>query len=308
MAENQSFTKNNYTTSDHYETEIKDYISLLKPRVMSLVIFTGFTGMYLAPGNIHPLLAFISILCIALGSGAAGAINMWYDRDIDQIMSRTKNRPIPTGKINPTNALEFALIVAIASVFIMAVFINFLSAFFLLSAILFYVFIYTIWLKRRTPQNIVIGGAAGAFPPIIGWCAVTNSLTIEPIMLFLIIFLWTPPHFWALSLYKSSDYKKANIPMLPVVAGEDETRKQILIYSIIMGIFTILFGFYLNKGALYLISTILLNIQFLQLAFVIWFRKNNIYAPKLFGYSIIYLFVLFSMLILDKLFYYPIFS
>lgn len=271
---------------------------------MSLVVFTGFVGIYLAPGKIHPFFSIITILCIALGSGAAGAINMWYERDIDKIMERTKSRPIPLGKIFPDAAIEFAITIAVISVFLLAIAINFISAGILLIAILFYVFIYTIWLKKKTPQNIVIGGAAGAFPPIIGWSAVTGSVSMEPIWLFFIIFIWTPPHFWALSLYKSSDYKKAGIPMLPLIKGEEHTRKQILIYSLILFTISIGFGFVYNKGLIYMISSIILNIQFLWLAYNMFKAHSDNLAPKLFGYSILYLFLLFSMLLLDKLYYF----
>ncbi|RYE13099.1 MAG: protoheme IX farnesyltransferase, partial [Rickettsiales bacterium] len=242
------------------ESTITDYISLLKPRVMSLVIFTGFVGLYIAPGSIHPLIGFISILSIALASGASGAINMWYEHDIDKIMNRTRNRPIPSGRIEVDNAIEFAIIIAVFSILLMLIAVNFLSASILLLAILFYVFVYTIWLKRRTPQNIVIGGAAGAFPPIIGWVSVTNQIDIEPILLFLIIFIWTPPHFWSLALYKSDDYIAANIPMLPVIKGERKTKLQILIYSIALLILTTSFTFICNKGLIYIISSTICNI------------------------------------------------
>jgi protoheme IX farnesyltransferase len=293
------------TMDDKYlevNSEVKDYISLLKPRVMSLVIFSGLTGLLIAPGTIHPFLGFISILAISLGSGASAAINMWYDRDIDAVMERTKKRPIPAGKILPEDALQYGIILSFISVLIMAVCINLISATILLSAILFYVFIYTMWLKRTTPQNIVIGGAAGAFPPMIGWSAVTGNITIEPIILFLIIFFWTPPHFWALALYKNSDYTKAKVPMLPVTHGLAHTKLQILLYTILLIPITlspIYIGFMHN---IYLIGSILLNAYFLYLAIQLYRAKDIKLAPKLFGYSISYLFLLFGLMIADHYF------
>jgi protoheme IX farnesyltransferase len=282
------------------ESQIKDYISLLKPRVMSLVVFTGMAGIYLAPGHIHPLIAIIATLCIALGSGAAGAINMWYERDVDALMKRTKNRPLPGKRMYPQSALEFAIVTAAASVFIMSVAVNFMSGFLLLIAILFYVFIYTIWLKRRTPQNIVIGGAAGAFPPVIGWAAVTGSVSIESISLFMIIFLWTPPHFWSLALYKNDDYKAAGIPMLPVVAGELHTRKMILAYTMVLlasTLFPLSIGMF---GLIYGIGAVLLGVKFLEYAHNLYKEYSEELARKMFKYSIMYLFALFILMIIDK--------
>lgn len=284
-----------------YESQVRDYITLLKPRVMLLVVFTGLIGMLLAPGEIHPLIASIAILCIAIGSGAAGAINMWYDRDIDCIMSRTCNRPIPAGKIAPSDALLFGTTLSVASVIIMGLAVNLISALLLASAILFYVFIYTMFLKRRTPQNIVIGGAAGAFPPMIGWAAVTNNITIESIILFLIIFMWTPPHFWALALFKNQDYQKANIPMMPVVKGVSHTKMQMVIYTIIL-IITSFLPFYLNMAGLcYLMVAFLLGSYFLYLACHVYLDHNYRLAPKMFAFSIVYLFVLFFSLGFDSL-------
>ncbi|MBT5911527.1 MAG: protoheme IX farnesyltransferase, partial [Rhodospirillaceae bacterium] len=216
-------------------TPLLDFASLLKPRVMSLVVFTGFVGLYLAPGEINPILEVIAVFCIAIGAGASGAINMWYDRDIDAIMSRTKTRPIPSGRVSGDAALTFGVLLAGGSVMVMGLAINWFAAGLLAFTIGFYVFVYTIWLKRRTPQNIVIGGAAGAFPPMIGWTVVTGTVSLESFALFAIIFIWTPPHFWALSLYKSDDYKAAGVPMMPLVYGRSETKKQILIYSIALG-------------------------------------------------------------------------
>ncbi|HZB93638.1 MAG TPA: heme o synthase, partial [Stellaceae bacterium] len=213
---------------------VGDYVALLKPRVMSLVVFTGFVGLYLAPGHIHPVLAAIAVLCIAVGAGAAGAINMWYDRDIDAVMRRTQGRPLPAGRMAPGEALGFGCVLAGGSVLVMGLAVNWAAAALLALTIAFYVFVYTIWLKRRTPQNIVIGGAAGAFPPIVGWAAVTGDVGVPALLLFAIIFFWTPPHFWALALYRSGDYARAGVPMLPVVAGAKETRRQIVIYTLLL--------------------------------------------------------------------------
>ncbi|MDC0476871.1 heme o synthase, partial [Alphaproteobacteria bacterium] len=217
-----------------FEPSVGHFWSLLKPRVMSLVVFTGFAGMYVAPGSLHPLLFGIALFAIAAGAGASGAINQWYDRDIDAVMSRTKTRPIPAGFMAPAEALTLGLVVSALSVLLLGLATNWLAASLLAFTIFFYAVVYTIWLKRRTPQNIVIGGAAGAFPPMIGWTAVTGSLSIEPLLLFAIIFMWTPPHFWALALVKNEDYTRAKIPMLPVVSGAVETRRQIVIYAVLM--------------------------------------------------------------------------
>ena len=288
------------------KSTVRDYISLLKPRVMSLVVFTGGCGLLLAPGHIHPFLAFITILCIALGSGASGAINMWYDRDIDLLMKRTANRPIPAGRVNPDEALGFGVAMAIASVLILGIATNPTAAMALAAAILFYVFIYTIWLKRRTPQNIVIGGAAGAFPPIIGWAAVTGDITAMPIILFTIIFLWTPPHFWALSLLIKDEYKNAKVPMLPVVSGEKITRINVFVYTLILAAFTfapVIAGY---SGALYFAAAILLNAVFIYYSTRLLRYKTNTEARKTFKYSISYLFLLYLMLVLDKFINLPI--
>ena len=215
-------------------TELIDYLRLLKPRVMSLVVFSGLAGLLVAPGTLHPVLAIVAVLCIAVGSGAAGAINMWYDRDIDGLMERTKLRPIPDGRVAPGDALSFGIVLAVGAVAIMGLAVNIFAAALLALAILFYIFIYTMWLKRRTPQNIVIGGAAGAFPPMIGWAAVTGDISVGSLVLFALIFFWTPPHFWSLALYRSGDYKKAGVPMLPVVAGKRETKLQMLYYTILL--------------------------------------------------------------------------
>lgn len=283
------------------DNTIGDYVRLLKPRVMSLVVFTAAAAIFLAPGDIHPLMACITILCVSLGSGAAGAINMWVERDTDALMERTRNRPLPSGRMDPQNAIEFAVAMAFASVFIMAVGVNLVAAAILALAILFYVFVYTIWLKRSTPQNIVIGGAAGAFPPMIGWAAVTGSVSFESIMLFILIFLWTPPHFWALALYKSDDYAKAGIPMLPVVKGNFATRKQILLYTIIL-FFSSLAPFFMGMaGEVYLVGATLLGLEFLRLALSLYREYSEALARKTFYFSISYLFLLFTLLVVDKM-------
>src|SRR6202035_413111 len=213
---------------------VGDYVQILKPRVMSLVVFTGFVGLVVAPGHLHPVLAAIAVLCIAVGAGASGAINMWYDRDIDAVMRRTAMRPLPAGRMMPGEALGFGVVLAGGSGAAMGLAVNWAAAALLALTIAFYVFVYTIWLKRRTPQNIVIGGAAGAFPPLVGWAAVTGDIGWGAIALFLLIFLWTPPHFWALSLYRSDDYRRAGVPMLPVVAGPRETKRQMLLYTLVL--------------------------------------------------------------------------
>ncbi len=278
---------------------VRDFFSLLKPGVMSLVVFTGFAGMWLAPGALHPFLQIVAIFCIALGSGAAGAINMWYDRDIDAHMLRTMKRPIPSGRIAPEIALEFGVIGAFLSVFIMAVAVNFWAAGLLLAGILFYVFIYTAWLKRSTPQNIVIGGAAGAFPPVIGWLAVTNQMQFEPWILFLITFLWTPPHFWALALKKSREYAKVGVPMLPVTHGILHTKWQILRYTVWMLLVSLLPTVVGMSGYLYLAGAVALGGVFLWMAHRLYRDEDIKRAMPLFGYSIFYLFALYGLLILD---------
>src|ERR1700758_780836 len=214
--------------------ELSDWFALLKPRVMTLVVFTGLIGLLIAPGHLNPVLAFTAVLCIAVAAGACGAINMWYDRDIDAVMHRTRNRPIPAGRIEPGTALGFGVTLAVGSVIMMGLAVNIAAASVLALSVAFYVFVYTMWLKRRTPQNIVIGGAAGAFPPVIGWAAVTGSVDLVPLVLFAIVFFWTPPHFWSLALFANSDYQRAGVPMLPVVAGAKETRRQIFVYTLLL--------------------------------------------------------------------------
>ena len=213
---------------------IGDYVALMKPRVMSLVVFTALVGLAVAPGHVHPVIGLIALLCIAIGAGAAGALNMWYDADIDAVMARTARRPIPRGRILPGQAFAFGLALAVGSVVVLGLFVNMAAASLLAFTIFFYVVVYTMWLKRRTPQNIVIGGASGAFPPVIGWLAAAGGISVEPVLLFLVVFLWTPPHFWALSLYRTGEYARAGIPMLPVVAGKAETQRQILIYTLLL--------------------------------------------------------------------------
>jgi protoheme IX farnesyltransferase len=280
--------------------EIADYFALLKPRVMSLVVFTGFAGMMLAPGGIHPYVAAVAVLCIAVGSGAAGALNMWYERDIDALMRRTCSRPLPAGRMLPGQALGFGSVLAVASVALMGLATNWVAAVLLAAAIGFYVFIYTIWLKRRTPQNIVIGGAAGAFPPMIGWAAVTGDISIESAMLFLLIFLWTPPHFWALALYREGDYARAGVPMLPVVAGAAATRRQMLLYTVLL--FPVaLAPWYLGiAGLLYGASAVVLGGLFLLLAVRVLRDTGERAARQMFGFSILYLFLLFTLMLVDS--------
>ncbi len=291
-------------------SEVRDWLQLLKPRVMTLVVFTGLVGLVVAPGHLHPVLAAAAILCIAVGAGAAGAINMWYDRDIDAVMRRTQGRPIPAGKIEPGAALGYGIFLSVLSVCIMALATNWVAGGALAFSICFYVFVYTMWLKRRTPQNIVIGGAAGAFPPIIGWAAVTGNVTIEPLVLFAIIFIWTPPHFWALSLWAHADYERAGVPMLPVIAGARETRKQILLYTVLLaplGLAPWLLGF---AGPAYAVVAGLLGLVFLYYAITVWrdpqdatgrSLTNDVPARRTFRFSLLYLALLFAALAAEHL-------
>jgi protoheme IX farnesyltransferase len=286
------------------EASVTDYVALLKPRVMSLVVFTALVGMMVTPAPVHPVIGFASLLCITVGAGAAGALNMWYDADIDAIMSRTAQRPIPAGKVLPGEALAFGVTLAGGSVAVLGLVANWLAAALLAFTIFFYVVIYTAWLKRATPQNIVIGGAAGAFPPMIGWAAATGAISLEPVLLFLIVFFWTPPHFWALSLWRAEDYARAGIPMLPVVAGRAETRRQILLYSIVLaplGASPWLLGY---AGFIYGVSAIVGGAAMIVLAGrIIALGDGNgglAAAKRLFAISILYLFVLFAVLLLDS--------
>jgi protoheme IX farnesyltransferase len=279
---------------------VGDFWALLKPRVMSLVVFTGLAGLLVAPGHIHPVLAAIAVLCIAVGAGAAGAINMWYERDIDALMTRTRARPIPAGRMEPAEALGFGVVLSIASVVVMALAVNFAAAALLALSIAFYVFVYTMWLKRRTPQNIVIGGAAGAFPPMIGWAAVTGDVSLASLSLFALIFMWTPPHFWALALFRCGDYARAGIPMLPVVAGVAETKRQILLYSLTLtplGVAPYLLGV---AGPVYAIGAGVLGLIMLAGAVAVWRDSGESAAKRLFGFSVLYLFLVFALLIFDR--------
>lgn len=279
----------------------RDYVALLKPRVMTLVVFTGLVGLVAAPGSLHPVLAFTAMLCLTIGAGAAGAINMWYDADIDAVMKRTRTRPIPAGRVSPDAALTFALLLSIGSVAIMGLMLNWLAAGILAFSIFFYGVVYTMGLKRRTAQNIVIGGAAGAFPPVIGWAAATGDVTLLPVLLFAIIFTWTPPHFWALSLVTDGEYAKAGVPMLPVVAGRRATRVQIVLYSVLLVGVSIAPWILGLTGDVYGWSAIVLGVLFLLSALRTGMRDEPRYARALFGYSILYLFALFGALMVDVL-------
>jgi protoheme IX farnesyltransferase len=279
---------------------VGDYIALLKPRVMSLVVFTGFVGLYLAPGHLNPVSAGIAVLAIAAGAGAAGAINMWYDRDIDALMRRTQARPLPAGRMAPGEALGFGIVLSVASVLVMGLGANWAAAALLALTIAFYVFVYTAWLKRRTPQNIVIGGAAGAFPPVVGWAAVTGDIGLPALVLFGLIFFWTPPHFWALALYRTGDYAKAGVPMLPVVAGARETKKQMLAYTVLLWPLALAPALMGMAGILYGALALVLSALFTVLAGRVWRDKGDRAAKQMFGFSILYLFLLFAFLVIDR--------
>ena len=300
------------------EATAGDFYRLLKPTVMQLVIFTSLVGLLIAPGSIHPIVAIAAILCVAVGAGAAGALNMWYEADIDAVMKRTRARPIPAGKVTKGEALTFGSVLACASVVTMALTVNYVAAALLAVTIGFYVFIYTMWLKRRTPQNIVIGGAAGALAPMIGWAAVTNSIGVEQIILFAIIFMWTPPHFWALALYRAGDYEKVGVPMMPVVAGKSSTRNQILVYAVLFGLVTVLpypFGF---AGPVYLVTAIIAGLGFVYYGWKVWVfgrqtdqevdpstrkvlaLKTDHVARRMFHYSNMHLFLLFAVLMVEQ--------
>lgn len=286
-------------------SDVGDFFALMKPRVMSLVVFTALTGMIAAPGSIHPVLGFIAILAISIGAGASGALNMWYDADIDAKMQRTAARPIPRGRVSADDALAFGSFLSAASVLTLGLLVNWTAGGLLAFTIGFYVFVYTMWLKRRTPQNIVIGGAAGAFPPMVGWAAVTGGVSVESVLLFLIIFLWTPPHFWALSLYRCRDYERVGVPMLPVVAGPAETRRQIVLYSLLF-VPVAISPYFIGLGGLsYLAVSSILGAVFLKLAFdvrrITEGREGDATAKKLFLFSILYLFALFGVLLVEKI-------
>jgi len=285
---------------------VGDYVALMKPRVMSLVVFTALVGLLIAPGHVHPVIAFTALLCIAVGAGAAGALNMWYDADIDARMARTAGRPIPQGRVTPGEAAGFGMTLAVFATVTLGLLVNVIAAALLAFTIAFYVVVYTMWLKRSTPQNIVIGGAAGALPPVIGWAAATGSVSIEPILLFLIIFFWTPPHFWALSLYRTEDYARAGIPMLPVVAGEAATRRHIVLYTLILaplGVVPWLLGY---AGALYGIAAIATGAGMIAMALRLrgegsGHDSRHGASRQMFAFSILYLFLLFAVLLVDRM-------
>ena len=294
------------STSSSLPADWRDLFALTKPRVMSLVIFTGLCGLIAAPERIHPVLAFTAILCIAMGAGGAAALNQWWEADLDAGMKRTSKRPLPQGRLDRTTARDFAGVLCAASVFLMGFAIGWLAAAILAISIIYYAVVYTIWLKPRTPQNIVIGGGAGAFPPLIGWVAVTGDITLTPVLLFAIIFFWTPPHFWALALFVKSDYAKVGIPMMPVVAGEKSTRRQILIYAVLLLPLSVVPWWIGGTGAVYGVSAIVLSGLFLALSLRVAVRErtgpDDAMKPEkqLFGYSVIYLFALFAALVVDR--------
>ncbi|HSQ96100.1 MAG TPA: heme o synthase [Croceibacterium sp.] len=287
-------------------SEWRDYFALTKPRVMSLVVFTGLCGLLAAPGHINPVLGFTAVLCIAVGAGGAGALNQWWEADLDARMKRTAKRPLPQGRMPRTNARDFGVALSVASVLIMGLAVNWLSAIILAISILYYAVVYTIWLKPRTPQNIVIGGGAGAFPPMIGWVAVTGHITLTPVLLFAIIFMWTPPHFWALALFVQTDYAKAGIPMLPVVSGQATTRRQILAYAVVL--FAVSLGPWWigGVGAVYGVAALALSGLFVAMCIPVAMRRSDEGdrmkpEKRLFGYSVLYLFALFTALVADRL-------
>jgi protoheme IX farnesyltransferase len=283
--------------------DVADYVALMKPRVMFLVVFTALVGLVAAPGTMHPVLAIAALICIAAGSGAAGALNMWYDADIDAKMARTAARPVPRGNVTPQEALTFGSVLGSLSVLCMGLMVNWLAAALLAGTIGFYVFVYTMWLKRWTPQNIVIGGAAGAVPPMIGWAAATGSVSFASFVLFLIIFVWTPPHFWALAILRTVDYARANVPMMPVVKGADETRRQILIYSIVLAPLGVVPAFIGQGGVLYAATSVILGVLFVYFAWQCYRErtgeKADRAAKQLFAYSVLYLFLLFAALLVE---------
>lgn len=300
-------TSENQEMKEYYLPTAGDYFSLLKPRVMSLVIFTAFIGLLVAPGEIHPIIGFTAILCIAVAAGAAGCLNMWYEADLDAKMKRTADRPIPAGKIDPGSALHFGVGLSVASVLVMGLLVNVVAAVLLTITILFYVVVYTMWLKRRTAQNIVIGGASGAFPPMVAWAAVTGDVSLASITLFAIIFMWTPPHFWALSLYACKDYANAGIPMLPVVSGEKTTKNHIMLYTLAMVPVTLLPWYFGFAGLLYGATAALLGGMFIWLSYALLSDKKSVdedssSAKKVFYFSIFYLFALFAVLGIENLF------
>ncbi|MBL0022710.1 heme o synthase [Sphingorhabdus sp.] len=294
------------TTDISLPADWRDFWALTKPRVMSLVVFTALCGLLAAPGSIHPILGFTAILCIAVGAGASAALNQWYEADIDAKMKRTANRPLPAGRMDRESAFQFGIGLSAFSVGVMGVAVNWLSAGILAFSIFFYAVVYTIWLKRSTPQNIVIGGAAGAFPPVIGWAAVTGDVTLLPVLMFALIFLWTPPHFWSLALYVKPDYAAAGVPMMPVTAGQKSTRNQIFFYSWIMAASALAPWALGMTGLIYGIPAMLLTLVFLALAFSVWRNpamETSAMKPekRLFGWSILYLFLMFALLAVDRM-------
>jgi len=293
------------TSDETYRFRVADYANLLKPRVMMLVVFTAITGMVLAPGHIALWQGLVSILCIAIGAGASGAINMWYDRDIDQFMARTQKRPIPAGKVEPTQALVFGVVLAGLSVVLMYVAVNSEASGLLLFTILYYVFLYTMWLKRSTPQNIVIGGAAGAFPPMIGWVSVTGDFSFESGILFLIIFLWTPPHTWALALFRHGDYERVGVPMMPVVVGSYKTKIQMLIYTALLVPVTLIPGFIGMSGQIYTAGAGGIGALFIFHCWKLLKDKDDTHAKPTFLFSILYLSLIFAFLLIDQVLWLP---
>ena len=287
-------------TTPYAGAAVGDYVQILKPRVMSLVVFTGFVGLALAPGHLHPVLAAIAVLCIAVGAGASGAINMWYDRDIDAVMPRTASRPLPAGRMLPGEALGFGVVLAVGSVAVMGLAVNWAAASLLALTIAFYVFVYTAWLKRRTPQNIVIGGAAGALPPIVGWAAVTGDVGWGALALFAIIFFWTPPHFWALSLYRADEYAAAGVPMLPVVAGPRETKRQMLLYTLVLWPATLAPWLLGLAGPLYALCAGGLSLAFTGHALRVLWDDGERGPRRMFAFSLVYLFLIFAALLADR--------
>ena len=283
-----------------------DAVALLKPRVMSLVVFTGAAGLAVAPGGIHPLIALVAVLCIAVGAGGAAAINMWYDRDIDAVMARTRHRPIPAGRVEPGAALGFGIVMSAGATALMGLAVNWMAAGLLAFTIFFYVVVYTMWLKRRTPQNIVIGGAAGAFPPMIGWAAASGEISLTAAALFAIIFLWTPPHFWALALVRADDYARAGVPMLPVVAGDRATRRQIMAYALLLLPASLMPCVTGAAGAVYGAGALLLGLLLAAGALRVLIDRGTAAARRLFGLSILYLFVLFALLVADQAWRVPV--
>ena len=291
-------------SGDDAEGGVGDFLCLLKPRVMSLSVFTASVGLWLAPHQPHPLLSLVAILCIAIGAGAAGAINMWFDRDIDALMDRTRHRPLPAGRLAASQALGFGVFLSVLAVTVMGLALNYLAAGLLALTIGFYIFIYTMWLKRRTPQNIVIGGAAGAFPPLVGWAAASGEIGLYPFLMSILIFFWTPPHFWALALYRNTDYAKAGVPMLPVTAGGRKTRYQIVNYSFLLALSALLPWAFNVAGVIYGISAALLSLVFIHHALAVWESGSSDHHSAergLFGYSIVYLFLLFVAMLADRI-------